>query len=127
MLSAFPMTLVALLLYNLAFFSGLGAGGDMADLLAQNFSLVLPSGARWTVRLSDLFLAFGLLMLVVEILKAKGGRRPADHLFAWAAFAAGLAEFLLLKGFATSTFFFLTLLCLVDLAIFHGASLMRRG
>lgn len=124
MLSAFPMTLVALLLYNIAFFSG---GGDMADLLAQNFSLSLPSGARWTVRLSDLFLAFGLLMLVVEILKSTGGRRPADHMFAWATFALGLAEFLLLKGFATSTFFFLTLLCLADLAIGHGPALLRRG
>jgi|ERR1044071_7888947 hypothetical protein len=127
MLSAFPLTLVALLLYNLAFFSGLGSGGDMADLLAQNFSLVLPSGARWTVRLSDLFLAFGLLMLVVEILKSRGGRRPADHVFAWASFIAGTAEFLLLKGFATSTFFFLTLFCLADLAIAHGGVLMRRG
>lgn len=127
MLSAFPMTLVALLLYNIAFFSGLGSGGEMADLLAQNFSIVLPSGARWTVRLSDLFLVFGLLMLVVEILKSHAGRRPADHIFAWATFAVGVAEFLLLKGFATSTFFFLVLFCLADLAIGHGPSLLRRG
>ena len=107
----FPLLLIPLAVYNIIAFL-------MRDVsfAAQLVTVPMMSGASWPVTLSDALLVFGLLLLLLEILK---GARPlgkylTDHLLAFLIFAGAAAEFVLLPQFATSTFFLLTLLALID-------------
>ena len=58
MLGAFPLILVAVVLYNLLVFGGGAAGHDTMSILSQNFTIHLFSGDGWKITLGDLFLAF---------------------------------------------------------------------
>ena len=64
----------------------------------------------------DLLIAFAILLLAVEIMKATrmGMRTIVDHILAMALFIVMLIEFLLVPQAGTSTFFLLTMIALVD-------------
>src|SRR5262249_31560588 len=70
----------------------------------------------WSVTLSDILLALGMVLLLLEVIKGArpGAKFVMDHLLSLVVFGAAAAEFLLLPKFASSTFFLLTLLALVD-------------
>jgi hypothetical protein len=76
----------------------------------------MMSGAPWPVTLSDGLLALGILMLLLEVMKGArpGAKYLTDHLLSLIVFGAAIAEFLLWPRFASSTYFLLTLLALVD-------------
>lgn len=121
----FPLLLIPIAVYNIIAFL-------MRDVsfAAQLVTVPMMSGASWPVTLSDALLAFGLFLLLLEIVK---GARPAgkyltDHLLAFLILAGAAAEFVLLPPFATSTFFLLTLLALIDFicGISLGAGRRRR-
>ncbi len=117
----FPLLLIPLAVYNIIAFLMRDVRFDV-----QLFDLPLSSGAIWKVELGDALLGFGLFLLLLEIIK---GARPlgkylTDHLLALLIFAGAAAEFVLLPQFATSTFFFLTLLALID--FISGISLRAR-
>ena len=84
------------------------------------------SGAEWPVTLSDVLLALGMLLLLLEVIKGArpGAKFLTDHLLSFIVFGAAAAEFLLWPKFGTSTFLLLTLLSLVD--FLSGVSLRRR-
>jgi hypothetical protein len=94
-------------------------------------ALPLPSGGAWTISLGDLIVAASLAIFFFELLKAGGGRSTAiiAHTLAMVLFGACLAEFLLFRSFATSTFFLITVMVLLDLAAGFFSTLMaeRRG
>jgi hypothetical protein len=80
------------------------------------------------VTLSDVLVSLGILMLLFEVIKGArpGAKYLTDHLLSLIVFGAAAAEFLLWPRFATSTFFLLTLLALVD--FLSGVTLrLRRG
>src|SRR6201999_3571155 len=79
-------------------------------------TLPLTSGAQWPVTLSDGLLALGIVMLLFEVIKGArpGAKFLTDHLLSLIVFGGAVAEFLLWPRFASSTFFLLTLLALVD-------------
>jgi hypothetical protein len=117
----FPLLLIPLAIYNIVVF--LMPGVSFSDSL---FKLPLMSGAEWPVNLSDLLLAIGIFLLLLEIIK---GARPGakfftDHLLSLIVFAAAAAEFVLWPRFGTSTFFLLTMLALVD--FLSGVALRTR-
>ena len=110
-LVGFPLLLIPLAICNIIAFLMPGL-----SFAAPLFSLPLTSGVAWAVTLSDLLLALGILMLLLEVIK---GARPGakyfmDHLLSLIVFGGAAAEFLLLPQFGTSTYFLLTLLALVD-------------
>lgn len=72
--------------------------------------------AVWPVSASDLLLGLGLLMLFFELLKSTRTQQASivNHAFSLLVFVVGLVEFLLFPQFATSTFFFLILMALLD-------------
>jgi hypothetical protein len=74
------------------------------------------SGKNWVLTWEDLLVAFAILLLAVEIMKATrmGMRTIVDHVLAMALFIAALIEFLLVAQAGTSTFFLLTMIALVD-------------
>ncbi|HET7085250.1 MAG TPA: hypothetical protein VFI23_10800 [Rhizomicrobium sp.] len=120
---AFPMILIAVLAYNALVFGARALGHDPAALLAQNFPVTVMSGDVWKISLGDGLLTLSLLLLFLETIKAAraGHREIIHHVLSVLTFAAALAEFILLKGFGTSVFFLITLLCLFDLVA--GSSL----
>ena len=112
LLSATPLLVIALLAYNAVVFFG----GDAATLSNGLFSTHLISGAEWTVTVADLLLAFGLLLLYVEVSKATRTTASAviNHTLSTLVFVAFLVEFLTVGKAGTSTFFILMLMSLVD-------------
>lgn len=108
---SFPLLLIPLAVYNIIVF--LMPGVSFADPL---FRLTLLSGAVWGVSLSDVLLALAVLLLLLEVIKGArpGAKYLMDHLLSLVVFCAAAAEFLLWPKFASSTFFLLALLSLVD-------------
>jgi hypothetical protein len=107
----FPLLLIPLAVYNIIAF--LMPSVSLADPL---LTVTLVSGAEWPITLSDLLLALGILLLLLEVIK---GARPGakflmDHLLSLIVFGAAAAEFILWPKFGTSTYGLLTLLALVD-------------
>jgi hypothetical protein len=107
----FPLLLIPLAIYNIIVF--LMPGVTLAEPLIR---LTLVSGAEWQVDLSDILLALGIVLLLFEVIKGArpGAKFLTDHLLSLIVFGAAAAEFLLWPRFATSTFFLLALLSLVD-------------
>ena len=115
MLRIFPMILIAVIAYNfLVFGSGAVGQHDIAAMLESGVSLALFSGDLWKITLGDAFVAGALLLLFVEIIKAAGTshREILNHGLSMLTFVAAVVEFLVLKGFGTSTFFLITVMCL---------------
>jgi hypothetical protein len=119
----FPLLLIPLAIYNIVVF--LMPGVSLAEPLV---TLPLTSGAEWPVTLSDVLLALGIVMLLLEVIKGArpGAKYLTDHLLSLIVFGCAVAEFLLWPRFANSTYFLLTLLILVD--FLSGVALrVRRG
>jgi hypothetical protein len=127
MLRIFPMILIAVIAYNLVVFGGGAAGQkDMTTLLNQGFTIGMFSGDAWKVSLGDIFLIGALALLFVEIIKAAGTthREIINHRLSMLTFVVALVEFIMLKGFGTSTFFLITIMCLFDVVAGYTISLV---
>jgi hypothetical protein len=107
----FPLLLIPLAIYNIIVF--LMPGVSLAEPLV---TLPLTSGAQWSITLSDLLLALGIVMVLFEVIKGArpGAKYLTDHLLSLIVFGGAVAEFLLWPRFASSTYFLLALLSLVD-------------
>jgi hypothetical protein len=126
-MGAFPLLLLALIPYNiLVFGGGLAGQTDVSVLLNESFGIAMPSGDVWHLTYADGFIAFSLCLLFVEMVKAtRSGRGEIlNHAFSTLAFVAALVEFLLLKGFATSTFFLLVAMGLFDVVAGYTISIV---
>jgi len=119
----FPLLLIPLAIYNIIAFL-------MRDVsfAAPLFTVPLTSGTAWPVTLSDILLALGILLLLLEVIKGArpGAKYLTDHLLSLVVFAGAVAEFVMLPPFGTSTYFLLALLAMVD--FLSGIALRaRRG
>jgi hypothetical protein len=119
----FPLLLIPLAIYNIIVF--LMPGVSLTEPLVK---LTLMSGAEWPVTLSDMLVALGIFLLLLEIIKGArpGAKYLTDHLLSLIVFGGAAAEFVLWPRFGTSTYFLLTMLALVD--FLSGIALRaRRG
>jgi hypothetical protein len=119
MFLAFPLLALPVLFYNLVLLTmrgGVQSPDASAQLACPLFTLNMASGGLWTVTLGDLFLAGSLVMLFIELLKSTDSRRVAiiNHSLSMILFVVCLVELLLLRGFATSVFFLVSLMVLLD-------------
>jgi hypothetical protein len=109
----FPLLLVPFVVYNIvAFIFGLPN-----DIWTKNAATVhMMSQVDWDLTWEDILLAVSIFLLWIEIVKSTrmGMRSVMDHLLAMALFIGMLVEFLLVKQAATSTFFLLMIIALVD-------------
>ncbi|MEX1060904.1 MAG: hypothetical protein WED13_07765 [Methyloceanibacter sp.] len=108
-MSGMPLLVIPLLAY--VAFAGAGA-----DFSASRFPITLPSAGVWQLTLGDMLLAVGLFLLFFEILKATrtGGNSVVDHAFSMIVFVVCLILFLIWDRAATSTFFLLMLMAMID-------------
>lgn len=119
MLIAFPLLFVPFVLYNLFVLTGMSglAGVDPDGALRQAvFAIPMPSGGTWGVGVGDIIIFFSLVLLFFELLKSTSSQRVAivNHALSMMLFVACIVEFLLFRSFATSTFFLLTVMVLLD-------------
>lgn len=118
--AATPLLVLPVLLYNgavLATVEGGFDGAGAAERLAEPmFSVPMASGALWTLGFGDLLVIAALAVLFVELLKSTSSRGAAvvNHGLSMALFILCLVEFLLLRAFATSSFFLILLMVLLD-------------
>nr|WP_306268311.1 hypothetical protein [Pararhizobium sp. IMCC3301] len=112
---SFPLMLVPLVVYNLFAFDLL-ANYMSARWDAVLFSPTMISGAVFAFTLSDLFIVSALLLLCIEVLKATriGNLSIVDHMLSMVVFIAFLVEFLLVREAATTLFFILMVITLID-------------
>jgi hypothetical protein len=119
----FPLLLIPLAIYNIIVF--LMPGVSLAEPIVK---LTLVSGAEWPLTLSDMLLALGIVVLLLEVIKGArpGAKYLTDHLLSLIVFSGAAAEFLLWPRFGNSTYFLLALLALAD--FISGLALRaRRG
>jgi hypothetical protein len=120
MWTAFPLLVVPVIAYNLiAFFSMFGGTADAAYNYLHGvwFSVPMPApGSTWKVSVGDVITLIGLIMLFFELLKSTSSDKVAiiNHALSMVLFIVCLVQFLLLKPFATSVFFMLTSMTLLD-------------
>ena len=110
-LIGFPLLIIPFAIYNMIAFltPGMSWTGTVA-------TIHLISGQAWTVTPEEIILAFSLLLLGVEVIKAArmGLRGIMDHILSMVLFVVMLVEFLLVARAGTSTFFLLMTMSFVD-------------
>ena len=119
MFAAFPLLALPVFVYNLMLFAlpgGLRTAEATTQFSSKVFSIRMMSGGMWELSLGDLFLAASLVILFIELLKSTTSRKVAiiNHSLSMILFIVCLVEFLLFGGFATSVFFIITLMVLLD-------------
>ncbi len=110
-LIGFPLLVVTFAIYNMIVF--------LTPSLAWTANIAtihLVSGQDWTVTPEDIILAFAIVLLGIEVIKATrmGIRGLLDHILSMVLFIVMLVEFLLVARAGTSTFFILMVISLVD-------------
>ncbi|MAN66311.1 hypothetical protein [Hyphomonas sp.] len=127
----FPLLVIPVALYNLLAI-GFGGSVEMANefgeiiradsapilsLLNDRFiSLPMISGVDWVLTKGDAILLLAVVFLFLEILKSTstGTSTIINHAVSMILFIVCLIQFLLLPNFATSTFFILMSMTLLD-------------
>src|ERR1700740_1200157 len=107
----FPLLLIPFAIYNTIVFFTPGVRWTSPVTTVH-----MMSGQDWVMTWEDILLAFAIFLLWIELIKATraGTRSIMDHVLAMALFIGMLVEFLLVQRAATSTFFLLMAIALVD-------------
>ena len=129
--NVFPLILIPVLIYNIwAFGSTLGdnASGRQVRQHLQEEWFAVPMASQeagvtgamqaveWSVSFGDLMILLALSLLFVELLKSTSTGTAAifNHALSMLVFIICLVEFLLHPAFATSTFFMIMIMALLD-------------
>lgn len=107
-------TAIPLLAFIVIAYVAFAASG--ADFTLPRFQPALPSGATWDISLGDMLVATSLFLLFFEVLKSTrtSGKSVIDHSLSLVVFVACLILFLIWQPAATSVFFIIMLITLVD-------------
>ena len=110
MILSVPFLVFSVIAYNVIVF----VTGAPFDTVV--FEVPMLSGALWIFTLGDMLVVGSLFLLFIEILKATrtSGNSLVDHALSTIVFIVCLIEFLVVPEAATSLFFFITLIALID-------------
>ncbi len=120
MLIALPLLVIPVVIYAIVILSGVGGTGGVAAaeqaLRDPIFTVPMVSGSGWNIGSGDLILFLALILLFFELLKSTSSQKVAivNHALSMILFVACLVAFLLIKGFATSTFFLILTMVMLD-------------
>lgn len=120
----FPLLLIPFILYNVfAFLIFVDYQVDFRE--ATMFSMPMMSGAQFTLTVGATIILLALVLLAAEVVKATriGSASIVDHVLATALLIVFLLEFLLVEEGATSTFFVLMVIALIDLVCGFAVSI----
>ena len=110
MITAIPLTIIPLIIYNIVAFH------LRHHLDGRDFGLTMVSGARWALTLGDLMITLAITMLFLEIMKSgrTGSATVTNHILSTIVLIIYVIEFILVDVAATSLFFILTIIALFD-------------
>lgn len=120
MFNMFPLLSIPVLIYNIIAIAGgtfsHSAQSVVDNLAGQLFTVPMVSGVKWIVTSGDLLLLLSLILLFIEMLKSTSTGREAitNHALSLVLFILCLVEFLLFGPFASSVFFLITMMTLLD-------------
>ncbi len=120
MVRNFPLLVIPVAIYNV-----MALGGGVLSRSAQEvveglarilFTVPMASNTQWIVTSGDVVLLIALLALFTEFLKAARHGREAmfNHTLSLAIFIICLVEFLLIPAFASTLFFIIMVMALLD-------------
>ena len=127
LLGIFPLLIIPVAIYNLIALP-YGGTGEQVDGVINNVApivqmmqspmLTFPmiSGVNWAITNGEMLILFSIALLFMEILKSTstGTATIINHAISMILFIVCLVEFLLLPNFATSVFFIITIMTLLD-------------
>jgi len=113
MLKAFPFTIFPLAAFNVLVFL---LPDRLPDWSAEQFSIDLFSAEQLTLTAGDLMVLFGLLFLLIEMLRAASASQGAiaNHVASVIVLLVYVGELLVIPEAANPTFVILTAIALVD-------------
>lgn len=108
---AFPLLLIPLAVYNIIVV--MMPGLQMSQPVVN---LPLNSGAVWSASSADILVALAVFLLMLELVKAArpGGKTLVEILLSILLCGGAIAQFVLYPSFATSVFFLLVVISVVD-------------
>ncbi len=117
--TVFPLLLIPVAIYNVIALSGqeFASAEYVRARLDQDFqSIPMASDALWHITPGHALIALTVLFLFFELIKSTGTGRAAimNHAFSMVLFIVCLVEFLMFQAFATSVFFLIMMMCLLD-------------
>ncbi len=129
MLRAFPRLLLSVILYNLvALGGGLVLHMNIQDALSYDHALNIHlfSGDDWKFSFGDFMVLLTLGLLFVEVVKATRttSRQIVNHGLSMLTFVVALIEFITLKGFGTTPFFLIMMMCVFDVVAGYTISIV---
>ncbi|MBI2424253.1 MAG: hypothetical protein HYV27_15585 [Candidatus Hydrogenedentes bacterium] len=108
----FPLFALALIAYNAIMITGdaFRTNPDVISIPLMANDDVMP------LKLGDIFVMLGVILLYFEILKATRASRSTivDHALSMLVFVAFLIEYIVVAGAGTATFMILTLMALLE-------------
>ena len=114
LLQVFPLLALSVVVYNIIVL----VTGDVEAVLflQRGIEITLFSGEAWKFTIGDLLIVVSLVLLFVEILKSTvtTANSIANHSLSLLVGIVALIEFLMFKGFGTSTFFIIMCMGLID-------------
>lgn len=114
LLQVFPLLALSVIVYNVIVL----VTGDVeaAAFFQRGIDLTLFSGQEWRFSIGDLLVVVSLVLLFVEILKSTvtTANSIANHALSMLLVIVCLIEFMMFKGFGTSTFFLIMCMALID-------------
>jgi hypothetical protein len=128
MFRMFPLLFILVALYT---FLALGHGFASHDAMESFLSgsavkIHMFSGEDWIFTLGDFFILAGLVLLFIEIIKATRttSHEIINHGLSMLTFVLALVEFITMKGFSTSPFFFIMVMALFDVVAGYSISIV---
>lgn len=117
--TVFPLLLIPVAIYNIIALSGqeFASVEYVRNRLDQDFQAIpMASDALWHITPGHALIALTVLFLFFELIKSTGTGRAAimNHAFSMILFIVCLVEFLMFQAFATSVFFLIMMMCLLD-------------
>lgn len=117
--TVFPLMIIPVIIYNLLAVTGSAFSTTealRARLDTDFLAVPMANDAIWHITPGHALIAGSLLALFFELIKSTGTGRAAvmNHAFSLILFIICLVEFLMLPVFATSVFFLIMLMSLLD-------------
>lgn len=114
-----PLMTIPILIYNIIAFGSAAiiTAADVRGRMNEEFlTISMASGTEWVITPGDGLVTLSLVMLFFELLKSTGTGRAAvmNHAFSMVLFIICLVEFLMFSTFATSVFFLIMVMALMD-------------
>ena len=114
LLQVFPLLALSVIVYNVIVL----VTGDVgaAAFFGRGIEITLFSGDLWKFTIGDLLVVVSLVLLFIEILKSTvtTANAIANHALSMLLVIVCLIEFMMFKGFGTSTFFLIMCMTLID-------------